>query len=443
MEFRGKKYSVPFALPGDQVQFKILRKGRKSKFQVVHIEKGEPPPEEIVLSQNPGCQHAGLCGGCRARHLDYEFQWKWKSAPILENMKERFGISPELLAAPSLEGFRNRMDYAVEKDRIGLRPPQDFETVLDLQQCSVLRPPGEELLQMFRSLLQTHEGAGWDRREENGWLKYVTIRVGVHSGVLVLTTSGQRNAASEALLKDLLQRVQSANEKGWNSNSGIPFSIVETITAPGQELSCTPGGTALLGEGSYTDTLAGHDFLVPYDAFFQPNPVAFGRLLQRILDLGEPYFSEEPTLTDLYCGAGVLSYILGERRSSITSIHGYEFVESAVKQAEELFSHSGQSRTSIIETSFQAVDLNQPENLKLDSGILLADPPRAGLSPALCKMIAENKPAPVFLYISCNPETQLRDLNVLSESYQVKEAVLADCFPYTAHMEQAILLTRR
>ena len=94
-----------------------------------------------------------------------------------------------------------------------------------------------------------------------------------------------------------------------------------------------------------------------------------------------------------------------------------------------------------MQASFEAVDLNQPGNLELNSDLLIADPPRAGLSPALCQEIAHTKPAKYMIYISCNPETQLRDLEILSQSYIPRTAILADCFPYTSHMEQAILLT--
>ncbi|MCB1171402.1 MAG: methyltransferase, partial [Leptospiraceae bacterium] len=216
-----------------------------------------------------------------------------------------------------------------------------------------------------------------------------------------------------------------------------------------QELSCTPGGRAVLGSPHYQDELAGEVFDVPYDSFFQPNPDAFGLLLDKILEAAEPFIHEvgsegqgeqsqgkkEGSLVDLYCGAGILSRIVARRWPYLRHIKGYEFVQSAVDQATKLFSEAG------LEASFEAVDLNQPGSLELNSDLLIADPPRAGLSPGLCQEIARTKPAKYMIYISCNPETQLRDLEILSQSYIPRTAILADCFPYTAHMEQAILLT--
>ena len=438
MEFKRKKYSVPFALPGDLVQFRILRKGRKSKFQVMHIERAEHPPEEIITSLEPGCEHAGTCGGCRARHLDYDFQWKWKSRPIAERMKQDFELEPELLPAPEKEHFRNRMDYAVDGTSIGLRPPQDFETVLPLSQCPVLRYPGEEILAKCAELIHRFPEVGWKRETLSGWLKYVTLRIGL-SGVVVLTTSGETEAGKE-FLTELNSWIENRNR-----NSEFEISVVETVTEPGQELSCTPGGHPLLGKPEYTERLAGVEFSVPYDSFFQPNPVAFTGLFQRILENTQekldPLLSQMSSvpvkLVDLYCGAGVLSSVLVERWPTISSVVGYEFVESAVTEASRRFANKG------IQTSFQAVDLNKPEaDLALNSNLIIADPPRAGISPRLCKLIAEARPAPYMLYISCNPETQLRDLDILKVSYRPVQAVLADCFPYTGHMEQAILLER-
>lgn len=441
MEFKRKKYSVPFALPGDLVQFRLLRKGRKSKFQVVHIEKADQPPEEIITSSEPGCQHAGICGGCRARHLDYDFQWRWKSAPIVESMQSQYGLDPELLSAPEKEHFRNRMDFAVEGTSIGLRPPQDFETVLALKECPVLRAPGEELLNKMRDLLGQFPAVGWNRKSETGWLKYVTLRIGSHSGVIVLTTSGDMQEGQD-FLAELKIAVQELS-----ASQNYPLSIVETVTEKGQELSCTPGGIALHGTPDYVDELLGIPFHVPYDSFFQPNPVAFSRLFRRILELASTELdaalvADGPDtkirVLDLYCGAGVLSALLLQKWAGINSVLGYEFVQSAVDQAGQRF------KDSKVEANFHTLDLNKPEsNVELDSTLIVADPPRAGLSPRLCKLIAETRPAPFMLYISCNPETQLRDLTVLAESYEPVHAVLADCFAYTGHMEQAVFLRRR
>ncbi len=439
MEFKRKKYSVPFALPGDLVQFRILRKGRKSKFQVVHIEKAENPPEGIQLSAQSGCQHAGICGGCRARHLEYDFQWKWKSAPVEHKMQQHFGLTPELLPAPEKEHFRNRMDFAVNGTDVGLRPPQDFETILSLNECPVLRAPGEEILAKCQELLQRFPSTGWDRTTESGWLKYVTLRIGSVSGVIVLTTSGEPVATE--FLTELKSWVENRNQ-----STGFPLHLVETVTEPGQDLSCTPGGHALLGKAGYDESLAGLEFSVPYDSFFQPNPVAFTGLFERILEKSKEILdpllesandSSGIKIVDLYCGAGVLSSVLAHRWPGIKEIAGYEFIESAVIEAEKRFQDSG------IKTNFQAVDLNKPESsVDLNSHLIIADPPRAGISNRLCKLIADARPAPYMLYISCNPDTQLSDLELLKKSYKPVYAVLADCFPYTGHMEQAVLLER-
>ena len=438
MEFRHKKYSVPFALPGDLVQFKILRKGRKSKFQVVHIEYAAEYPDYIVRSESPGCAHAGICGGCRSRHLDYDFQFEWKSRTIRETMEQEFQCTPALLPATNRSGFRNRMDYAVDGSRIGLRPPQDFETVLDLTECPVLRSPGPSLLAACRELLQKFPGAGWSRSENSGWLKYVTIRIGQESGVVVLTTAGEAGETDDS--RKLLEALIGKMQDQWPA-----LNLVETVTDPGQELSCTPGGRALLGEATYKDSLCGFSFAVPYDSFFQPNPDAFSNLMESILgptldklSLISSVHKRKLSLLDLYCGAGVLSAVLAHRFSEWQEIRGYEFVDSAVNIARQEFARWP------LDSNFYVTDLNNPpEDLSLQADLIVMDPPRAGLSPALCKKIAETATAPLILYISCNPETQIRDLRILQTQYQPVTAVLADCFPFTAHMEQAILLTRK
>lgn len=93
---------------------------------------------------------------------------------------------------------------------------------------------------------------------------------------------------------------------------------------------------------------------------------------------------------------------------------------------------------------FTAMDLNKPtEGFFSDSHRLaLIDPPRAGMSRRLLKGLAKAE-VPLLLYVSCNPTSQLRDLEVLSEKYRPLSACIVDCFPHTPHLEQAVLLEKR
>lgn len=419
-EFKRRNVSVPFALPGDLVQFQVLRRGRKQKIKVLFIERNEPPDPEIPLAE-PFCRHFGTCGGCRGQHLDYAYQLKLKTGPVIQKFQSEFNVLPRVIGAPLKQGHRNRMDFAVSGMNMGLRPPGDFETILDLQQCPVLRESGQKVFETIRSVFEQY-------RPVEG-LNYVVIRAGSAGGCVILNT-GQLSESLQSFIQELTAKLPDS------------FSVVECKQAE-SDISVTPSGRVLKGRAEFTDRLGGVDFQVPYDSFFQPAPDCFDLLIESALsslekntDLAD---ADSFSLTDLFCGAGVLSRILAGRFRNLKSVTGHEFTESAVQIARSQFDAPGFEN---IQTNFHCTDLNKPpEDLFINSsGLLLADPPRPGLGPSLAAKIAREKPARYFLYISCNPYSMLKDLSVLKDSYEILETVITDCYPQTPHLEQFVLL---
>lgn len=431
--FRGRRYGVPFTLPGDHVQFQLERKGRRrNSMKVVKIERADSYPDSLPLSA-PFCEHHGRCGGCRAQHLDYQYQLTLKTEPVRAKMIEKFGVTPAVLPAPARRHFRGRMDFAVAPNAVGLRPAGDFASFVDIAECPVQSEAANAVLEVFRRVLAKHPGVAFDRETETGVLKYITIRSGHESTLAALTIESERREDPDYLRfrADLCDTLPDG------------FPLIETYSVSPSDVSCTPDGTTVRGEGFFTARLGRRDFRVPYDAFFQPNPAAFDVLLDWCFAaLDECFEADGSVLIDLYAGMGVLSSLLVHRYPDrFRAVRGFDFTPSAVQRAPDFFPEE----TAL---DFRALDLNRPgpdlfagEN---PASLIVIDPPRAGLSPNLARLIAEKKPAPLILYISCNPRTQLRDLDeFLFASYRPLDACIADCFPFTPHLEQAILLERR
>ncbi|MBL8020508.1 MAG: class I SAM-dependent RNA methyltransferase [Leptospirales bacterium] len=384
--------------------------------EVLHIERADPPGESLVT---PFCPSFGDCGGCRGQHLPYARQMELKTEPVLAGMQE-LGTVPEIVEPPSFQGYRDRMDFSVEGGILGLRGAREFGRFVDIDTCAIQQEPANAILRIVRSVLAEFPGLGFERTTGSGILKYATIRTGL-TNCLVLTvdegkTSDERYLAFVRLLEGKLP---------------ADCSLVETTTKFPSDVSCPPGGRAIRGQAGLKSRLGGIDFDVAYDAFFQPYPEAFDRLLAWCKKFGA---GGGDSLVDLYCGTGVLSSIWTSWFSGqFKHVRGFEFTESAVVSARKNFEGFQGSAT------FEAVDLTRVEIDLKPNDFVIADPPRAGLSPGVRKSLLAN-PAKNFLYISCNPESQIRDLNELKVSYEIAGACIVDCYPQTPHLEQAVFL---
>ncbi|MBI3396187.1 MAG: hypothetical protein HY042_10165, partial [Spirochaetia bacterium] len=134
--FHRRRYSVPFLLPGDQVQFQLVRQGGRLRVKVHRTEKVPQPPGGVPTA-SPFCPAFARCGGCKAQHIQYDEQVRIKARPVLLAMEKAYSITPEILHAPLTSGFRNRMDFVIQGDCIGLRGSGDFTLFVDLEECAV------------------------------------------------------------------------------------------------------------------------------------------------------------------------------------------------------------------------------------------------------------------------------------------------------------------
>ena len=434
--FQRKKYSVPFTLPGDLVQFRMIRKGRRMSMEVLHIEKN-PEITENIESAEPFCEAYGSCGGCRGQHFSYDYQFRLKSTPVLEKMKERFDIEIFGLPARKKSAHRHRMDFVVNGTVLGFRPAGDFSNYIDVELCPAQYEFSNQILKTLRDVLKKHP-VGYSREEKTGILKYATIRTG-KTGILILSYEKTNYDFNIAAVQEFENDLTNSLSLDFKTNC----SIVRCFSDSGAELSVTSDGEIVTGSNQFEIELCGRIFSVPYDSFFQPNPEGFSELLDRTAEMLEKHLpAEKLHLIDLYSGAGVLSSILTEKfQGKFLSVYGCDSVSSSALLAKNNFNHFQG------EAVFETWDLNQPRYsnshiLDKKNSLIVADPPRAGFSPALKKEILKSAEAEYILYISCNPSSQIRDMEDLKEKYTPVEGILADCFPQTPHLEQAVLLKK-
>ena len=189
----------------------------------------------------------------------------------------------------------------------------------------------------------------------------------------------------------------------------------------------------LYGRSYYFETIHDLEFRVSYSSFFQPNPRQSERLFYEAAKLISLDTSQ--VLFDLFCGSGVVGLVLAAQGRA-KALVGIELHEGAVEDAKYNARKNGMDDIA----SFLAMDLTRKDIGEKLSGlpepdVVVLDPPRAGLNKRLIQIISELAPKEVC-YISCNPETLIRDLASFSaEGYYPHALQPVDMLPHTNHLE--------
>jgi 23S rRNA (uracil1939-C5)-methyltransferase len=191
------------------------------------------------------------------------------------------------------------------------------------------------------------------------------------------------------------------------------------------------------GKGFLIEEILGIKFKISPFSFFQTNPSQLDNFISLILEKADLHPND--FVMDFYCGAGSITLPAAKK---VKKIVGFEMVESAVSDAKENAILNGIENAEFFVSDLHAKET--PDLLKQYPvpDVLLIDPPRAGMHKNLVEHIIEIKPKKI-VYVSCNPTTQARDLEMLKEYYKIDSCVPVDMFPQTYHTESVVKLNLR
>lgn len=385
----GKPLFIANALPGETVRARIvLDKREYAEAELREIEK--PSAQRI----EPRCELFGRCGGCALQMLDYAMQTQHKSEALARILKAYIGaLSEAIVAAPW--HYRHRARLAVSENNgkpvLGLKAANSHR-VIAVSTCVILDERLQPLLVKLPLLLE--QLAQWQRIEE--------IRIAIDSaGKIALAWSTKRSLPASDI--NLLIELCEAEDVICERDAKLIYSVPSQNTA----------------------------FNFSVDDFTQVNPAINDRLVERALEWLD--LSSGENIADFFCGLGNFSLPLARQAKRVT---GYEIdaamVARATANAEEL-----------VNLEFHATDLYAADAAVADSyDAALLDPPRAGAK-ALCEHLAKTQSLRRIVYVSCNPHTLIRDIDILARGgFHVERAALVDMFPQTGHIEAIVRLDR-
>lgn len=385
----GRAVFVPFVLPGEVVRVEIVE-DKKRFARAVPIELIQPSPERIT----PRCIHFGECGGCQYQNLDYPDQLRAKEA-IVRDQFERIGkienppIKP-IIPSPMPWHYRNYVQFHIGKDG----------------ELGYIHADGEHLLPIYECHLpQTMINDLWPQIDlgETPDIYRLSIREDSYEN-LMLILEGEEDTPPEFSLD-------------------VPVSAV--YTPPEARL------TVLAGDDHLTYTLLDRNFQVSARSFFQVNTLMAEKMIQFLLE--NVNFHEGSRAIELYAGVGLFSAFIAENVGHLTAI------ESSGAACHDFTVNLEEFENVVL---YEAEVEEVVPTLNFTPDILIADPPRSGLAPAVHDAIGSIQPEKI-VYISCDPATLARDIKkILHKGYNLISVTPFDLFPQTAHVEAIVLLEK-
>ncbi len=439
---------VPYAVPGDVVDLQVRRKKHSfMEAEIVSINKPSP------LRTEPFCQHFGVCGGCKWQHVPYEEQLRMKQQQVYDQLTRIGKVElPEfrpILGSVKTREYRNKLDYGCANKRwltseelkdesleknvpaIGFHITGAFDKILPVEKCWLMDDLHNEIRNEIRDYAIEQGISFFDLRQQTGLLRDVIIRNSNTGEWLVIIQFHYDETGGEKEAKDLLQHIADKFPQ-----------ITSLMYLDNQKCNDTIGDQEILtfkGKDHIFETMEDLRFKVGPKSFYQTNTEQAYHLYSVVRELAFTPIVNSPLVYDLYTGTGTIANFVAKKARQVI---GIEYVPEAIEDAKVNSQING-----ISNTLFYAGDMKDilDDDFIAKHGrpdVIITDPPRAGMHPDVVKTILHAAPERI-VYVSCNPATQARDLQVLDEQYKVMVVQPVDMFPHTPHVENVILLTKK
>ena len=412
------------ALPGEKIAARVTHVSAHRPLAWATLEAIEVAAPMRVA---PACAAHGRCGGCALQHFDYAAQVAWKERALRAQVAAALDGVPVAPAVPSPEplGYRNKSKLVPARDDagrlvLGAYAPRSHD-VVDLAGCAIAQPPLDDVAAALRGLLAAHDVAPYDERRLTGTLRYVILRASAAGEVLaVLVTAGESFPDGAALAAALRSRRPEVRGVVQNINPSRGNALFGS-----REIT-------LSGARTIEDRIGQVRLSISPQAFLQANRAVAALAYRAIVDAVAPRAGD--VVVDAYAGIGGIALTLAPRVARVLGIEEHPAaVEDAVASA---------ALNGITGATFVAGDVADRLASAGRADIVVLNPPRKGCAPAVLDQTAALGPR-VIAYLSCNPETLLRDLTLLrARGYRARGITPFDMLPHTPHLEALAILDR-
>lgn len=429
-------------LPGDIVDVQLTKK-RKSfqEGRVVKVHKLSSKRSTAF------CKHFGVCGGCRWQDLQYAEQLFYKQKEVSDTL-ERIGqlelpAIQNIMASEREQHYRNKLEFTFsnrrwlsdeevksgddfgERNGLGFHIPGMFDKVVDLEECHLQPEPSNAIRQAVREYSRRAELSFYNLRSGGGLLRNLIIRNTLSGEVMLIVVFFEDDEDSR---KGLLDHLRSAFPEITSLMYCINQKANDTISD--QEILLHSGRDHII------EKMEDLQFKIGPKSFFQTNSLQALELYRKVREFAGLTGGE--VVYDLYTGTGTIGLFLA---GSASKVVGLEFIDEAILDARVNAELNGISNAIFFSGDIKDVLSREFIDREGKPDVLITDPPRAGMHADVVDAILYANPKQI-VYVSCNPATQARDLQLLSGKYRVLEVQPVDMFPHTYHVENIVKLER-
>ena len=434
---------VQFAVPGDIVDVKVTKK-KKNYMEGFILRMVKPSPRRL----EPFCSHFGVCGGCKWQPLPYEMQLQAKQQQVYDQLV-RIGhlqvpeISP-IVPSDETTYYRNKLEFTFSQRRwiyenvdpetlseqqrcgLGFHVGRFFDKVLDVDHCWLQPEPSNEIRLFIKDYEMKNGLSFFNIREHTGFLRNMFVRTTEAGNVmLILCMYHEDVQARTAILDAVSEKFPQITSLYYVINGKANDSIADR--------ECH----LYKGEDAIYEYMEGLKFKIGPKSFYQTNT----RQAYKLYSIAREYaaLTGKETVYDLYTGTGTIAQFVSRQAGKVI---GIEYVPEAIEDAKANARANG-----ITNCDFFAGDMKDilTDGFVEEHGrpdVIILDPPRAGIHPDVAQVILNAAPERI-VYVSCNPASQARDLEILCKDYDIKAVRPVDMFPHTHHVENVCLLSRR
>ncbi|MEZ5009698.1 MAG: 23S rRNA (uracil(1939)-C(5))-methyltransferase RlmD [Chitinophagales bacterium] len=438
----GKVVFVDYGIPGDVVDVRLTK--NKKDYAEGNITNLVSPSE---LRQESFCELFGLCGGCRWQHISYEQQISYKHN-IVEESFRRIGKLTDYELQPILgcsltRGYRNKMEYTfsnqcwlteeqiksgaeIDRRAVGFHVSGQARRVINIEKCYLQDDFGNKIRNSIYEFSTANDISFYDHYNHEGFLRNLILRNTTLGEIMLLLCVGSNDQEWIDIIMNFVQ-------ERFPELTSINYVVNEKLNDTIYDLEVVN----FAGKDHIIEQLGDIKYRIGPKSFFQTN----SHQAKNLFDLIVEYAAIESTdlVYDLYCGIGSIGLYVAHLAKEVV---GVETVPEAIEDAKLNMNLNGIVNTKFHAGSSERLLSNEFLNENGRPDIVITDPPRAGMHKDVVEFLLRAEPKKI-VYVSCNPVTQARDIQLLQEKYTLVKARPVDMFPHTYHVENVALLVRK